>query len=54
MSQEMALVCRAFDWGLADLQWLTVNAMKSAFLPFDDRLAFIDQVIKPGYAVLPT
>jgi adenosine deaminase len=54
MSQEMALVCRAFGWGLPDLQWLTVNAMKSAFLPFDDRLAFIDQVIKPGYAALPT
>jgi len=26
--------------------------MKSAFLPFDQRLALIDEVIKPGYAVL--
>ena len=24
--------------------------MKSAFLPFDRRLALIDDVIKPGYA----
>ena len=24
--------------------------MKSAFLPFDERLAIIDDVIKPGYA----
>ena len=24
--------------------------MKSAFLPFDQRLALIDDVIKPGYA----
>ena len=42
----------AFGYGLADLQWLTVNAMKSAFLPFNERLAMIDDVIKPGYAEL--
>jgi adenosine deaminase len=28
--------------------------MKSAFLPFDERLTIIDQVIKPGYAALGT
>ena len=37
----------------ADLRWFTINAMKSAFLPFDERLAIIDDVIKPGYAALP-
>ena len=37
-----------YDW--TDLQWLTVNAMKSSFLPFDERLAMIVDVIKPGYA----
>jgi adenosine deaminase len=26
--------------------------MKSAFIPFDERLAIIDDVIKPAYAVL--
>jgi adenosine deaminase len=26
--------------------------MKSAFIPFDERLAIIDEVIKPRYAVL--
>jgi len=31
-----------------------VNAMKSSFLPFDERLTMINEVIKPGYAeVLP-
>ena len=35
-----------------DLRWFTINAMKSAFLPFDERLAIIDDVIKPGYAEL--
>jgi adenosine deaminase len=52
MSSEMAALVDAFDYGWADLQWLTVNAMKSAFLPFDERLALINEVIKPGYATL--
>jgi adenosine deaminase len=52
MSREMALLCEAFGYGLADLQWLTVNAMKSAFLSFDRRLALINDVIKPRYAAL--
>ncbi|MDN5934545.1 MAG: adenosine deaminase, partial [Pseudonocardia sp.] len=36
----------------ADLQWFTVNAMKSAFIGFDERLALINDVIKPGYAAM--
>ena len=34
------------------MQWLTLNAMKSAFAPFDERLRLINGVIKPGYARL--
>jgi adenosine deaminase len=34
------------------LQWLTINAMKSAFIPYDQRLAIINDVIKPAYAKL--
>lgn len=52
MTQEMSAVCEAFGWGWPQLQWLTVNAMKSAFIPFDERLEMIDSVIKPGYAAL--
>ena len=52
MSSEMAALVEAFGYGWADLQWLTVNAMKSSFLPFDERLAMIVDVIKPGYAPL--
>lgn len=52
MSQEMAALVDAFGWDLDDLQWVTVNAMKSAFLPFEERLAIINDVIKPGYAAL--
>ncbi|WP_127498152.1 adenosine deaminase [Actinoplanes sp. LAM7112] len=52
MSREMALLSEAFGWGWAELQWLTINAMKSAFIPYDERLAIINEIIKPGYGKL--
>jgi adenosine deaminase len=52
MSHEMWSLIEAFGYGLRDLEWFTLNAMKSAFLPFDQRLALITDVIKPGYAAL--
>ena len=52
MTKEMQLCCEAFGWTLDDLQWLTVNAMKSAFIPFDERLDIINTRIKPVYAEL--
>jgi adenosine deaminase len=52
MSQEMLRLTDAFGYDLTDVRWFTLNAMKSAFLPFDERLAFIDDVIKPGYSEL--
>src|SRR3712207_9100041 len=50
MSQEMGKLVDAFGYTAADLRWFTVNAMKSAFLPFDERLAIIEHQIKPAYA----
>ncbi|WP_454162704.1 adenosine deaminase [Gordonia iterans] len=52
MSREFMVLHEAFDYGWADFERFTVNAMKSAFLHFDKRLELIDDVIKPGYAVL--
>jgi adenosine deaminase len=52
MSREMALLVEAFGYGWPELQWFTVNAMKSAFIPFDERLSIINEVIKPAYAKL--
>ena len=52
MSREFLLLHEAFGYGWADFQRFTVNAMKSSFLHFDERLALIDEVVKPGYAVL--
>ncbi len=52
MSREMDLLVEAFGYGWADLQWFTINAMKSSFIPFDERLVLINEVIKPAYAKL--
>ena len=52
MSREMQALVDAFGYGLPDLQWFTVNAMKSAFAHFEQRLRMINEVIKPGYAEL--
>jgi adenosine deaminase len=52
MTREMLLLSEAFGWGLEEMRWLTVNALKSSFINFDERLALIDEVVKPGYATL--
>jgi adenosine deaminase len=52
MTGELAALVEAFGYTLEDLRWFAINAMKSAFLPFDERLAIIDGLIKPGYAGL--
>ncbi|CAN5154845.1 adenosine deaminase [soil metagenome] len=52
MTSEMQAMVETFGWTLADIRWATINAMKSAFWPFDQRLALIDEVIKPGYTAL--
>ncbi len=52
MTHEMTSLVEAFGYGLDDLRWFTINAMKSAFLPFDERLAIIEDRIKPAYAAL--
>jgi len=52
LTHEFALLVREFGYGWPDLQWLTINAMKSAFASFDERIALIDTVIKPRFAGL--
>ena len=50
LSSEFELLAREFGYGWSDIEWLTINAMKSAFAPFDERLRLINTVIKPGFA----
>jgi adenosine deaminase len=52
MSSEFAALDEAFGIGLGEIEWMTINAMKSAFAPFDERLRLINEVVKPGYARL--
>jgi adenosine deaminase len=52
MTSEFQALAEAFGIGLDDIEWLTTNAMKSAFAPFDERLEIINEAIKPGYARL--
>jgi adenosine deaminase len=52
LSEEFAKLCDAFGYDWDDLQWFTVNAIKSAFIGFDQRLELINGVIKPGFAQL--
>src|SRR5215469_719299 len=52
LSSEFQALSEAFGYRWSDVEWLTINAMKSAFAPFDERLWIIDTVIKPGFAKL--
>jgi len=52
LSSEFHALTEAFGYGWTDIQWLTINAMKSAFAPFDERLNIINSVIKPGFAAV--
>lgn len=54
MSKEFALAHKAFNLGLDDLEKLTINAMKSAFIPYNRRIKLIYDIIKPGYAKVRT
>ena len=50
LSSEFHRLAEVFGYGWRDMEWLTINAMKSAFAHFDERLRIIDTVIKPGFA----
>jgi adenosine deaminase len=50
MTKEFAAAAETFGLGLDDFEIITINAMKSAFLPYDQRCKFIFSVLKPGYA----
>ena len=52
MSNEMTELVKAFDWTFLDLQRATINALKSSFIPFEERLAIIEKVVKPGYLAI--
>ena len=52
MSKELILATETFDLRLADLERLTVSAMKSAFAPYHTRKRIIIENIRPKFAEL--
>ena len=49
LTKEYLTASELFDISLDDIEKLNLNAMKSAFIPHDQRLYYIYQVIKPGF-----
>jgi adenosine deaminase len=49
MTREMTLLVIEAGWTLDDLRTVTVNALKSAFIPYDERNAIIRDIVLPGY-----
>ena len=52
LSSEFEALDATFGLGLGEMEWLAINALKSAFVPFDERIRLIAEVVKPGYARL--
>ncbi len=50
MTREMSEMVKQCDWTFQDLQRVTINALKSAFIPFEERLAIIEEIVKPNFA----
>ena len=51
-SAEMVKLVDDLGFGWDELQRLTTNAARSAFLPYDERVELIERVILPGYSAL--
>ena len=50
LTDEYDVANKTFGLRFNDLEKLTLNAMKSAFIPYRDRIKLIYDVIKPGFA----
>ena len=52
MTKEFLTAIEHFDLNLEDFEKITINSMKSAFIPYKERLHYIYDVIKPGYQII--
>ncbi|MDD8019556.1 MAG: adenosine deaminase, partial [Bacteroidota bacterium] len=50
LTDEYHLAHQKFGLSLDDLEKITINAMKSAFIPYKDRIKIIYDRLKPGFA----
>ena len=54
LTDEYCTAAEHFGLTLEELEKVTINAMKSAFIPYKQRIAIIYDVLKPGYAKAKT
>ena len=50
LGNELLLAVNHYNLNLRDLEKITINAMKSAFVHYDERIRIIYDVLKPGFA----
>ena len=50
LTDEYRKAADVFGLSLADLERITINAMKSAFIPYEQRVALIANALRPGFA----
>ncbi len=50
LSRELQIAVDMFGFSLRDIEKVTINAMKSAFAPYNERVRIIYDSIKPGFA----
>jgi adenosine deaminase len=50
MTKEFEAAAETFGLGIDDFEKISINAMKSAFLPYDQRIDLIYKTLKPSYA----
>jgi adenosine deaminase len=49
LTKEYLTAVETFGITIDDVERLNINAMKSAFIPYEERIKYIYEVIKPGY-----
>jgi adenosine deaminase len=49
MTQEFLTAVKYFNLSFDEIEKITINSMKSAFIPYKERLRYIYDIIKPGY-----
>ncbi len=49
LTKEFLTAIKYFNLNLEDIEKITINSMKSAFIPYKERLNYIYNIIKPGF-----
>ncbi|MGH2567151.1 MAG: adenosine deaminase, partial [Bacteroidota bacterium] len=50
LTDEFQTAAESFGLTLEDFEKITINSMKSAFIPYKQRIRIIYDLLKPGYA----